>query len=381
MQPLDFVDALKLIPNDYDATKSHYAYKGYNIKNFPMKQGYISLFEHCQTAQEIYKLIKHNYTSFWWTDDVFSHIKNILTGKRIDQIIILFVPGITCWSNVYNIRTFLPESEEKSGDIFRIAVLLNSLELLQKIIEIAGPDATHKQLNYGAYGELSKLALACKNAEIEMIRHLMIFYKTNIQTSMLHYYLYNGKILDKKIVELLANKDNIMQHDDRFRIASLFGIDFADGLCRKLRESKPIIETAQKDSEITKKDSVDAHDVVNKDPIVSHTKSILPDLVDANDNVVGKDPAALAIAAFGNDDVLPKDKLTKTFMKPGTVMMLTDIHNKRFVVKFIDGVYIEIPLNKSDNDKIRFHQLTMNGKIRLVRFDGFYVKDKWFEFN
>lgn len=134
---------------------------------------------------------------------------------------------------------------------------------------------------------------------------------------------------------MLATKDNL--DANKKHISSFFSQSFVNKLSRSL--GMPFMD----------------------DPVIGN-------LVDTYGNIVGTDPAELAVAVFNVNDVLQKDDLKRMFIQP-SVLTLTHIDGTKSDKEFIHGVYVEVPKEQKDNNKIRYHRLTVYGDNILVRIN------------
>jgi len=322
---MESFSTIKVIPGRYPWCKFK------DITNYAIEDP--SLFSFCRTEEEVDALIKCKYSHMWNLTDIFEHIIKIIK-KPVDEILIKFVPLITRWHHKYNAAAFCGNNMYGEYiDIFKIAVILNSTRLLEKIIESSGenkkPNATD-------------LMLACKMAHDDIIllliknleehKNMQIDGKTPLNT-----YIMNGQ--NKQVVQILATKENIFYNDNVARIVNQFGPLFLADLIRDLYA-----------------DTTQQHKIGN--------------LVDIDGNFVQKDPAESAIAIFGDGNVLQRDEVKKVFIQPGKLMM-TDIYGKKICKEFINGIHIEIPISPMNGHKIRYHKLAINDNGMLVRFDKF----------
>jgi len=337
---LTFAEAIKLVQH------------GFDIRTFPLGD-HLSLFQFCQSKEEIDILIEQGYVARWYPKSVFDHIKKII-DENTDKILMRFVPHITNWTGKYFVENF-DGSTRKYMNIFQIAVLLNSEMLLRKIVETAGKSVTIDVLNSGTQDQTTILEQACEIGNDEIINfliefvHNQIFIKNNGFTPLCIYLRKGLQKQSKKIVELLATEYNIKQNYMQLQI--MFGNQFVSHLRHSLEPAKC---------------TIDGRDIGN--------------LVDAYGNIICKNPAELAIAVFCGDNVLQKDELKRIFVK-SSEMRLTDIDGKVIIKNFINGIHIEVPIESKNDDKIRFHMLTKHNENMLVRFSKFYRGAECYEFN
>jgi len=377
MNPTNFADAIKLIPQGYDITR-------YPAAN--------NLFLNCQTEEEVDILISKKYSDNWAMWHTFAHLQKILK-KPVDEIIIKFIPTFSNWKYEYNFVDICDVPNNIGllnhfANVFQLSVLLGSTKLLQKLIEAAGLDTSKKILNL-PFGKSSLLMIACKFGNNDMIKLLtehcveQILINENDKTPLCTY-MQNGRLgKSQEIVKILVTKDNLDLN--YVRIASVFCQSF-------VTELRATFEPKQGTEKYTSPYLLDAirlngemqNSIHNMTKILDEypTRSNERDvgyLVDAYGIIIRKDPAELAIATFGNSNVLPKDEIQRVFVEP-RLMNLTDIDGKEYCKKFIYGIYIEIPKSKKDFCKIRYHMLTVYDKDMLVRFDKFCLDGEWHEF-
>jgi hypothetical protein len=301
---------------------------GCEITKYPSPEG--SSYFFCTTEEQIDTLIKNKYSQNWSTPDVFKHITEIIK-KPIDEILIKFIPLITCWHDVYRVSTFYGReiSYGSHVDMIKIAILLNSTKLVEKIIE-SSAKANYNDLMFAcdiAHDDIIMLLIKCCPSQKNI--------KENGKTA-LDRYIMNGQ--NKQVVQILATKENIFCNDTNARIIAQFGGLFLADLIRDLYAD------------------------------VKSQQYEIGDLVDIDGNLICKDPAESAVAIFTRGSELQRDEVHKVFVEPCR-LMVTDISGKKIAKEFINGIHIEIPISQKNDNKLRYHMLTIYDKNMLVRFD------------
>uniref|UniRef100_A0A6C0C6Q6 Uncharacterized protein n=1 Tax=viral metagenome TaxID=1070528 RepID=A0A6C0C6Q6_9ZZZZ len=332
-----------------------------------------NLFLNCQTRDEVELLLHHKYIEGWYNKKVFEHIKKILRRPPSD-ILEALVPNIPIdqLCGIYSFYIFddkIPTCYEKCGhyfNLFHTAILMGSTLLLQKITGTVG-DYTSKQiLNFSIEGKPSTLVLGCGHGYEDMILFLLDYCESQKDIicefgSPLYNYVknYSGwHGYSREIVKLLVTKKDTDSVDTMAAV-------------RKNFDDKFVTELQQmfKDDPVQKEIKIDS----------SKKGRDLGNLVDIYGNIIRKNPAELAIAVFDESDKLSEDRMERIFIKSGE-MIVTDIEGTRHCKKFINGLYIDIPICSNDDNKVRFHMLTIYDKDMLVRFDKLYYEGKWREF-
>jgi len=332
-----FSSAIKMIPY------------GFDINKYPTPEG-SSCFLFCETEEQIDILIKNKYSRNWFVPHVFKHIVDI-TKKTVDETLIKLIPIVTFGIN-YPVLTFC-ETDITYGthvNLIKIATLLGSTKLLEKIIESGM-----------IHCELGDLMFACDFGTDDIIM-LMTKYCKDGNTrqngcTALKKYIENGQ--NKQIIQNLATKENIFWDNTCTSIVDKFGVSFLTDLIRHLyADTKPphwaliLVDLIRDLYTDTKKNT--QHEINN--------------LVDINGNVIRKDPAESAIAIFSSEQVLQPDEVHRVFIEP-KALVVTDLSGKKTVKTFFNGLWIEIPILPTNDNKIRYHMLTVHDKDMIVRFD------------
>lgn len=333
-----FSAAIKMIPH------------GFDINKYPTPEG-SSCFLFCETEEQIDILIKSKYSRNWFAPHVFKHIVEI-TKKTVDETLIKLISIVTFNIN-YPVSTFY-ETEISYGshvNLIKIAVLLNSAELLGKIMESGA-----------IFCELHDLMFACVFGSDDIIMLMMKYCNGRENTrengrTALATYMENGQ--NKQIVQILATKENIFWDNTCACIVNKFGISFLIDLIRDLYTDTKPPHCALILADLIR----DLHTDTKK-----NTPYEIDNLVDVNGNVICKDPAESAIAIFSSEQVLQPDEVHKVFIEP-KALAVTDLSGKKTVKTFANGLWIEIPILPTNDSKVRYHLLTVHDKDMIVRFD------------
>jgi hypothetical protein len=241
--------------------------------------------------------------------------------------------------------------------LFRTAILLDSIKLLQLLVEMSKKDVIERLLNSHI-----NIKLACSRGNKEIILFLSKYctqrsFEIDDDCTLLCNYLDLSAHIDKEIVELLVTGANIAMNGNMDKIRRKLGGEYLYKLQEKVF---PLQKPELQKLELQSRD--------------------LGNMVDVHGNVICKNPAELAIAVFDVNDKLQPDRMERIFIKSSEIV-LRDIEGKQHLKKFINGIYVDIPTSVENDKKVRFHMLTIHDKNMLVRFDKIYYEGVRREFN